>query len=196
MQAAKAARGRARQQRAEKHSSRLAHQRDKAALALASLQALHPDAEAREAGNAEGSVRSGISSLASPPAIVGHADADAVSIVDHNSIVLGDVCDKADSDQQQEQSCVPTTATADLAQVHSLPVASKSPSPSLMSPKMHVHPCSHPYVASEAKAIPLRRHASAVGTLGMSKLVPSPLTSGCSAGCQTNSPNSMTSFSV
>ena len=203
MQAAKAARGHARQQRAEKHSSRLAHQREKAALALAALQALHPyadireagNAEAREAGNAEGSIESGPSSRASPAASIEHADTDAARIIHLDSAAPGEVCNGIESTQQQEQCCIPSTATADLSHVHSLPVMPNSPSPPLTSQEM-IHPYSHSYVMSEAKPIPLRRHASAAGALNMSKLVPSPLTPGCSAGCQTNSPNSMTSWQI
>lgn len=196
MQAAKAARGRARQQRAEKHSSRLAHQREKAALALAALQALHPDVEAREAGNAEGSIEIGPSSRASPAASIEHADTDAARIIHLDSAVPGEVCDGIESTQQQAQSCIPSTATAELSHVHTLPVMSNSPSPPLTSQEMNVHPYTNSYVMSEAKPIPLRRNASAAGALHMSKLVPSPLTPGISAGCQTNSPNSMTSWQI
>lgn len=202
VQAAKAARGRARQHRAEKHSSRVAQQREKAALALAALQARHPDAKGSAAASTDGGTPEPAVSGAVHSQAAAHAAEQTTATLPtaEECSVSNSTCDGVqESCQQQEDTHgIQGRGLIELAHVHSLPMlvsgctpCSVSEADSAGKPTQN-YPCA----VSEARPIPLRRYASAAGAPHLARTVPSPLLPNCISDCRQNSPNSMASWQI
>lgn len=207
VQAAKAARGRARQQRADKHISRLASQKEKAALTLAALQSRHPSPESREAAEACENGQDSIVSGATHEAVLAGVAADAadkpqgITTSAFTEIECSGPLASAsiyDSCQQQHNSYKVHSRAADLAHVHSLPLPSSSHMACSQPPADPEETATqtHSHTMSAAKDIPLRRYASAAGSPTVTRVVPSPLLPSCASECRQHSPNSMTSWQI
>lgn len=220
VRAAKAARGRARQQKAEKHSSRLAQQREKAAQALAAVQTLHRDPASQEPATAH---------KAPAPAHMGTTTTDTVmtGTATGNSVVSAP--DPSDADvrphdyelrgndgQQQQladgqQSTATQTSARPLPSAQSMPIASAQSVPFVSAQSMPVqiqgtglrslsqnhgaspNECSD--VVTERGSNSLTRGAGAVNSL-RSRMVPLPMSPSHSLGSQCYSPNSMQSWQI
>lgn len=200
MQAAKAARGRARQHRAEKHTSRLAHQREKAAQALAALQARHPDpAGTDKAGSDEDNNGSAVMADASDSVTENAADAVQVceasfGMAENNTEFREGVQEAGD--QQDYANDRQSRATTDLSHGQSLPVMIPSSTSCSVSAEGDTCAESHFCFLSRVRSTPLRCHASAAGSPNLSRFVPSPVAAHCSSECRQSSPNSMTSWQI
>ena len=198
MQAAKAARGRARQHRAEKHTSRLAHQREKAAQALAVLQARHPVPIGTDiAGSDEHDSGSAVVADASDSVTENAADAVQVfeasfSMAENNTESFGEGVQEP-SEQQDYADDTQSRATTDLSHGQSLPVMIPSSTSCSVSAEGDTCAESHLCFLSRVRSTPLRCHASAAGSPNLSRFVPSPVAAHCSSQ---SSPNSMTSWQI
>lgn len=201
MQAAKAARGRARQHRAEKHTSRLAHQREKAAQALAALQARHPDpAETEMAGSDEDS--KGSTAMADASESVTENAADGVQVCEASfgmAETSTESCGEGvqePSSQQDYADDSQNRATTDLSHGRSLPVMIPSSTSCSIAAESDTCSESHFCFLSRVRSTPLRCHASAAGSPNLSRFVPSPVAAHCSSEYCQSSPNSMTSWQI
>lgn len=198
VQAAKAARGRARQQKAERHSQRLHHQREKAATTLARLTALHPDASAE------------------PIEVTGTDDGAAAH--PHQSSKMPLQCSPGESQEVAEHQLHPGHGTSNVACIqqacvhdqhagrqswqgchltgaHSMPAATTGDAISDMRQAPIRSRCGSSESAKMGSAAP-RRMASGAGCLSRQMTVPGPLLHSCAVESRRDSPSSMQSWQI
>ena len=201
VRAAKAARGRARQQKAEKHSQRLHHQREKAAMTLARLTALQPDTSAEtteETGNGddvaahphhsstvplEDSQGKPYQEVAGRPQYQQHPEHVTSNI---DGIQEATHLDQHAAGHETRQECHLTCA-------RSMPAATSGCSTSVMrqASTMCGRESSEP-----ANSVPLRRLASVAGYPSRQMTVPGPLLHTCAVESRRDSPSSMQSWQI
>lgn len=202
--AAKAARGKARQQKAERHSHRLTQQREKAALALARLTANPLDADANEQERdsipAPASVESssvsdehlGVAAdqACSQDSRAAHMNASAETILDAR--------DQAEAWQMPNRYCAQAEhrQTAALQGARSLPVTirhhAKSQSAEHEKSDRQAESASPMQVGSG----PMRRLAGVAGYSSRHMTVPGPLLHSCAIESRRDSPSSMQSWQI
>ncbi|KAL3152980.1 hypothetical protein ABBQ38_012009 [Trebouxia sp. C0009 RCD-2024] len=195
VRAAKAARGRARQQKAEKHSQRLHHQREKAATTLARLTALHPDAAAETLEHSCSDEHAVDCHQSSAATLRGESDKPIVpeeseqlrnqQHVEHVTSQLDDARQDTRHNQQARQACHLTGA-------QSMPVADTVNTVSPMRPAPSMVGCD----GKDTGCAPLRRLASVAGCAHRQMTVPGPLLHSCSAEACRNSASSMQSWQI
>jgi len=202
--AAKAARGKARQQKAERHSQRLTQQREKAAMALARLTANPLDADEneqeRDSVQAPASVESssvsdehlGVAAdqACSQDSGAAHMNASAESILDAR--------DRAEAWQMPNRYCgqAEHRQTAALQGARSLPVTirhhAKSQSAEHEKSDRQAESASPMQVGSG----PMRRLAGVAGYSSRHMTVPGPLLHSCAIESRRDSPSSMQSWQI
>lgn len=207
VRAAKAARGKARQQKADRHSQRLTQQREKAALALARLTADPSHEDAAEHDSANGDASSSLQSSA----IDEHMETAATKSSDDSSRgVHSHMANQPDASMQHDctawsvsarahdGSCE-TTQAAELTLSRSLPVTihRQSRLHSLASAddnsnSMQTASASHLQVGSA----PPRRLAGTAGYPSRHMTVPGPLLHGCAVESRRDSSSSMQSWQI
>lgn len=208
VRAARAARGKARQQKADRHSHRLTHQREKAALALARLTADPSDAEAhdQEHHGDESLPSSSISTeehnslAAADEASTGHSEhAEAV----HVRIAAPglDAQDRANAWQlpsSRHNSQQFSRQTEGLTMARSLPVTISHQAPSHSAAADHDLHDKHAESASPVQAASgaRRQLASVAGYPSRHVTVPGPLLHSCAVESRRNSPSSMQSWQI
>lgn len=201
VRAAKAARGRARQQKAEKHSQRLNQQREKAAMTLARLTALQDsDAETPEQSNNDGSdVSASLQSSAvdsheasdrhvldCPSQMHDHQDLEHVA--SHHSETRHESSIERHTDNNTEQG-------SHLSAARSLPIAiSRSAKPTLQQGCRRDNDSISQSLQTECG--PLRRLGSVAGYPARQMTVPGPLLHSCAVESRRNSPSSMQSWQI
>lgn len=203
VRAAKAARGKARQQKAERHSQRLTQQREKAAMALARLTAnpLEADANeqerdsAQEHGSMEGSSVSdehmGIAAnqACSHDSRAAHMNASAEPILDAR--------DRAEAWQMPNRYCSQAEhrQTAALQGARSLPVTIRHHAQSQSAEHEKCDMQAESASPMQVGSAPMRRLA---GVAGYSRhmTVPGPLLHSCAIESRRDSPSSMQSWQI
>ena len=196
VQAAKAARGRARQQKAKKHTQRLHQQREKAATTLARLTALQPDTNAEiieESGNddAAAAAYSCQSSTAALHYAVGKADPELAEKSHHQQHlengagVQQGIGHNQHAGHESLQGCHLTGA-------HSMPTA---PSSGTMA-AIRQAPNMSGGESENIGGAPLRRLASVAGYPSRQMNVPGPLLHSCAVESRRGSPSSMQSWQI
>lgn len=205
VRAAKAARGRARQQKAEKHSQRLHHQREKAATTLARLTALQPDASAE---TVEGTVNVDDDDAAAQPHHsstspfqnpLGKSNQEVAEQLqyqqppEHTSSTVHCIQQASDLDQhaaghEARQGCHMTGA-------YSMPAASSGGATSAMRQAFNRSNREDSEPANTGSA-PLRRLASVAGYPIRQMTVPGPLLHSCAVESRRDSSSSMQSWQI
>ena len=201
VRAAKAARGRARQQKAEKHSQRLHHQREKAATTLARLTALQPDASAEsteDTGNdhdaAAQSHQSSTAPLEDSQGKPGQEFAGRPQYQQHPDHVSSNVAGIQEATHLDQHAAGHETGReCHLTCARSMPVATSSGATSAVrqDPIMSGHESREP-----ANSAPLRRLASVAGYPLRQMTVPGPLLHSCAVESRPHSPSSMQSWQI
>lgn len=204
VRAAKAARGRARQQKADKHSQRLNHQREKAATTLARLTALHPDASAESleqhcnndtaaAADCHQSNTASLQGESSKPDL--QEESHQLPDQQHLEYVASHPDGVRQGTGHSHQARHTSWQACHLTGAQSLPVADTSSSSSAVS-AMRQAPSMTGCDGSETGWAPLRRLASVAGCPPRQMTVPGPLLHSCSMEAQRNSPPSMQSWQI
>ena len=201
VRAAKAARGRARLQKAEKHSQRLHHQREKAATALARLTALQPDAAADTSEGTDNDDdaaaqphRSSRAPFQNPLGKQDQEAAEQLHYQQHPEHVSSNFdCIQQATDLDQHAAGRETQQGRHLASAQSMPVATSGGAISPMRPASNRNESSEPANIGSA---PLRRLASVAGYPSRQMSVPGPLMHGCAVESRRDSPSSMQSWQI
>lgn len=199
MQAAKAARGRARQQKAERHSQRLHHQREKAATTLARLTALHPDASAEtieETSNDKDNVAVAQSHQSSTlPLQISQGEPQEVTEQLQHQRQLGtsNVACIQQAFVHDHQTGHQSWQGCHLTGAHSMPAVTTGDAMSDMRQAPSRSSCESSESARMGSA-PSRRLAS--GCLSRQMTVPGPLLHSCAVESRRDSPSSMQSWQI
>lgn len=202
VRAAKAARGRARLQKAEKHSQRLHHQREKAATTLARLTALHPDASADTSagtGNDDGAAIGAHQSSKAPfRNFLGKPDqegAEQSPYQQHEHVSSNVDCIQQATDLDQHAAGRKTQQGCRLTGAHSMPAATSGDATSAMRPAFN-RSDREGSERSNIGSAPLRRLASVAGYPSRQMSVPGPLLHSCAVESRRDSPSSMQSWQI
>ncbi len=203
VRAAKAARGKARQQKAERHSQRLTQQREKAALALARLTADPLDADANERerdsvqahGSVEGSsvsdehMGTAADQACSQDSRAAHMNASAEPILDAR--------DRAEAWQMPNRYCgqAEHRQTAALQGARSLPVTIRHHAQS-QSAEHEISDRQAESASPMQGSGPTRRLAGVAGYSSRHMTVPGPLLHSCAIESRRDSPSSMQSWQI
>lgn len=204
VRAAKAARGKARQQKAERHSQRLTQQRDKAALALARLTADPLDADANEQER---------DSVQAPASVESSSVSD-----DHVGIVADQACsqdsraacmnasadpildarDRAEAWQMPNRYCgqAEHRQSAALQGARSLPVTIRHRAESQSAEHEKSDRQAESASPMQLGSGSLRRLAGAAGHSSRHMTVPGPLLHSCAIESRRDSPSSMQSWQI
>ncbi|KAL0026865.1 hypothetical protein WJX77_007746 [Trebouxia sp. C0004] len=202
VRAAKAARGKARQQKAERHSQRLTQQREKAALALARLTAdpLDSDEEECNSVQAHGSVESSSVSdehmgtaadqACSQDSRAAHVNARAEPILDAR--------DWAEAWQMPNRDCVQAECrqTAAVQGAQSLTVTIRHHAQSQSAEHENRDRQAESASPTQVGSGPMRRLAGVAGYSSRQMTVPGPLLHSCAIESRRNSPSSMQSWQI
>ncbi len=204
VRAAKAARGKARQQKAERHSQRLTQQREKAALALARLTADPLDADANEQEHdsvqAHGSVESSSVSdehmgtaanqACSQDSRAAHKSASAEPFLDAR--------DRAEAWQMPNRYCgqAEHRPTAALQGARSLPVTIRHHAQSQSAEHENTSRQAESASPTQLGSGPMRRPAGVAGYSSRHMTVPGPLLHSCAIESRRDSPSSMQSWQI
>ena len=202
VQAAKAARGRARQQKAEKHSLCLDQQRQKAAVNLARLTALQPDSRTETDDHSTADGDDAANSLHSSGTIPHKAsDRDACDVptpmCDQSNVQL-DVSQGSESQYGTapgQYTGGSTEQESHLIAARSLPIAVSSRLKPALQQVAKMDDSDLPEMA-QAGSGSLRRLASAAGYPVRQMTVPGPVLHSCAVESCRNSPSSMQSWQI
>ena len=201
VRAAKAARGRARQQKAQKHSQRLNHQREKAAMTLARLTALQDSGgEAREHNINDGNVGADSlpgSAAGSHGALDDHFLGCQSETHDDESLENGashysDIRLGSRVEQHAERY---TEQRSHLSAARSLPIAISSCAKPALQPAFR-RDGGNITQSEQTGSGPLRRLASVAGYPARQMTVPGPVLHSCAVESHRNSPSSMQSWQI
>ena len=204
VRAAKAARGKARQQKAEKHSQRLHHQREKAATTLARLTALQSDASAetmKETGNDDDDVATQPyqSSTAPFQNSLGKPDQEVAEqpqhqqLPEHHSSKIDCIQQATDLDQHAAGRL--TQQGCHLTGAYSMPAATSGCATSAMRPALSRSDCESNEPANIDSA-PLSRPAGVAGYPTRQMTVPGPLMHSCAVQSRRDSRSGMQSWQI
>ena len=204
VRAAKAARGKARQQKAERHSQRLTQQREKAAMALARLTADPLDAHANEGehnsiqahGSVEGSsvsdehMGTAANQACSQDSRAAHKSASAEPFLDAR--------DRAEAWQMPNRYCgqAEHRQTAALQGARSLPVTIRHHAQSQSAEHEISDRQAESASPMQVGSGPLRRLAGVAGYSSRHMTVPGPLLHSCAIESRRDSPSSMQSWQI
>lgn len=200
---AKAARGKARQQKAERHSQRLTQQREKAALALARLTANPLDADANEQERDSVQAPASVESSSVSDEHMGIAADQACSQVSRAAHMTAsaqpilDARDRTEAWQMPNRYCgqAEHNQTAALQGARSLPVTIRHHAQSQSAEHEKSVRQAESASPMQVGSAPLRRLA---GVAGYSRhmTVPGPLLHSCAIESRRDSPSSMQSWQI
>lgn len=203
VRAAKAARGKARQQKADRHAQRLSQQREKAALTLSRLTA-DSEPDATEQDHADGHASSSVQSSTMDELM---GSAAHFSVGDSHELTLSHgvqgLSQNAYSGSSARHIMQSPHGDHALRQESGLTVARSLPvTLDFQAGGSLPSACSEPKIRhTEATPVcvgsgPLRRLASAAGYPSRHMTVPGPLLHGCAVESHRNSPPSMQSWQI
>ena len=204
--AAKAARGKARQQKAERHSQRLTQQREKAALALARLTANPLDADANEQERDSVQAPASVEGSSVSDEHMGIAADQACSQVSRAAHMTAsaqpilDARDRTEAWQMPNRYCgqAEHNQTAALQGARSLPVTIQHHAKSQSAEHEKSDRQAESASPMQVGLGPMRRLAGVAGysSRHMTVTVPGPLLHSCAVESRRDSPSSMQSWQI